>query len=110
QLAARFNPEHIAIAISASVHETELSVRDILYRWRHRADFHLPSMPSRDQLQAEARHMFAKTRHLDDIVDRAHELLVEAGGLLLLVRRLASGANPALQLSSGVAVRHPRTE
>jgi stearoyl-CoA desaturase (Delta-9 desaturase) len=105
QLAARFNPEHIAIAISSSVHETELSVRDILYRWRHRADFYLPSMPTRDQLLAEARHMFAKTRYLDDIVDRAHELLVESVGLLLLVP--PAGANPALQASGGGSVRHP---
>jgi stearoyl-CoA desaturase (Delta-9 desaturase) len=110
QLAARFNPEHIAQAIRSSVHETELSVRDILFRLQHRSDFHLPSMPTRDQLLAEARNMFAKTRYLDDIVDRAHELLVESVGLLLLVPPLVAGANPALQTSSGVSVRHPRGE
>ena len=97
QLAARFNPEHIAQAIRSSVHETELSIRDVLLQLRHRADLHLPSMPTRDQLLAEARHMFAKTRHLDDIVDRAHELLVESVSLLLVVPPLAVAANPTFR-------------
>src|SRR6267378_4117319 len=39
QLAGRFNPEHIALAIKSSVHESELSsVRDTLLLLRHRAD------------------------------------------------------------------------
>jgi len=59
QLAACFNPESIALAIGSSVHETELSVRDALFRLRHSADWHLPSMPTRDQLLAEAQKMLA---------------------------------------------------
>jgi stearoyl-CoA desaturase (Delta-9 desaturase) len=85
QLAGRFNPEYIALAIKSSIHETESSVRAALFLLQHRADLRLPSMPTRDQLLAEAQAMFAKTRSLDDIVDRAYELLVESVCFLLVV-------------------------
>ena len=42
-------------------------------------------MPTRDQLLAEPQAMFAKTPSLDDIVDRAHELLVESVCFLLAI-------------------------
>jgi stearoyl-CoA desaturase (delta-9 desaturase) len=73
------------MAIKSSVHETGMSVRDALFLLQHRADLHLPSMPTRDQLLAEAQAMFAMTPSLDDIVDRAHELLVESVCFLLAV-------------------------
>ena len=85
QLAGRFNPESIALAIRSSVHETGMSVREALFLLQHRADLHLPSMPTRDQLLAEAQAMFAKSPSLDDIVDRAHELLVESVCFLLAI-------------------------
>jgi stearoyl-CoA desaturase (delta-9 desaturase) len=90
QLAGRFNSEHIAIAIKSSVQESELSsVRDTLLLLRHRADLlwnrPLPNMPTRELLLAEARNMFPKTISLDDIVDVAYQLLVEAVGALLIV-------------------------
>ncbi len=85
QLAGRFNPESIALAIKSSVHETGMSVREALFLLQHRADLHLPNMPTRDQLLAEAQAMFAKTPSLDDIVDRAHELLVESVCFLLAI-------------------------
>jgi stearoyl-CoA desaturase (delta-9 desaturase) len=90
QLAARFNPEHIAQAIKTSIHETELSVRDAIILLQQRADLRLSSMPTRDQLLAEAQRMFAKTMSLDDIVDRAHELLNETVGFLLATPALAA--------------------
>ena len=93
QLAARFNPEHIALAIRTSIHETELSVRDAIHLLQHRADLRLASMPTRDQLLAEAQRMFAKTMSLDDIVDRAHELLSETVGFLLATPAPALAAN-----------------
>ena len=102
QLAGRFNPEHIALAIKSSIHETELSVRDALVLLRNRADLHLPSMPTRAQLLAEAQNMFAKTIFLDDIVDRAHELLVESVSLLLAVPPQLAGAKPNSQANSGI--------
>lgn len=96
QLAARFNPEHIALAIRTSIHETELSVRDTLVQLQHHADLRLASMPTREQLLAEAQRMFAKTISLDDIVDRAHELLNETVGFLLATPApvLATNAQP----------------
>ena len=96
QLAARFNPEHIAHAIRTSIHETELSVRDTITLLQQRADLRLHSMPTREQLLAEAQRMFTKTMSLDDIVDRAHELLNETVGFLLA----APAPAPALATSA----------
>jgi len=90
QLAQRFNPEQIALAIKSSVHESELPpIRETLLLLRHRADllwnWHLPNMPTRELLLAEALNMFPKTMSLDDIVDVAYQLLGEAVGALLIV-------------------------
>lgn len=92
QLAARFDPERIALAIRSSIHETELSVRDALTLLQQRAGERLSSMPTRDQLLAEAQRMFAKTISLDDIVDRAYELLNDSVGLLLAAPALPTQA------------------
>jgi stearoyl-CoA desaturase (delta-9 desaturase) len=83
QLAGRFNPEDIALAIKSSVLESELSVPDALFLLKNRIDSRQPYLPTRDQLLAEAREMFAATKSLDDIVDRASELLVESVGNIL---------------------------
>jgi stearoyl-CoA desaturase (delta-9 desaturase) len=84
QLAARFNPERIASSIQSALTVDELaSLRatlgspDAAEPPHSHFHFHLPS---RDQLVAEARRLFAKTPSLDDIVDRAHELLGKAVG------------------------------
>jgi stearoyl-CoA desaturase (Delta-9 desaturase) len=105
QLAGCFNPEYIALAVKSSTHETELSLRDALFLLQHRADLRLPSMPTRDQLLAEAQAMFAKTRSSDDIVDRAYELLVESVCFLLVVPpQLAQSRDPnrTAALTSGI--------
>ncbi|MBI5320547.1 acyl-CoA desaturase [Bradyrhizobium sp.] len=102
QLARRFNPENIALAIRSSVHETELSVRDALFLLQHRADLRLANMPTRDQLLAEAQSMFAKTISLDEIVDRAYELLVESVCLLLVVPPPMVGAVAKSQANAGI--------
>jgi stearoyl-CoA desaturase (delta-9 desaturase) len=98
QLAGRFNPEHIALAIKSSIHESELSsVRDTLCLIQCKVDLHLANMPTRDQLLAEARNMFAKTRSLDDIVDCAHKLLVQSVDALLVIPPRWAAANPKTQ-------------
>ena len=51
----------------------------------------LPEIPSREELLAKATAMFARTRSLDDIVDRAHAILLAAVGMQLA----ASGAGRA---------------
>ncbi len=99
QLAGRFNPEQIALAVRSSVRASELSaLRNSFCRLQHPADvlwnLHLPKMPTRDQFLAEARDMFAKTRSLDDIVDRAYALLLESVGSLLVVPALRVAADP----------------
>ncbi|MFC7399057.1 acyl-CoA desaturase [Chelatococcus sp. GCM10030263] len=86
QLAARFNPERIAVAVASALHGPELSALQVrLTRARDRTtevlrSLHLPHVPSRDEVLAEARAMFAKTRSLEDIADRAHELLLASVG------------------------------
>jgi stearoyl-CoA desaturase (Delta-9 desaturase) len=89
QLAARFNPEPIARAIAAALHGPELvALQETLARdWRRAsealASVHLPQIPSRDEILAGAKDMFAKTPSLDDIVDRAHDMLLAAVGARL---------------------------
>jgi len=84
QLAARFNPEPIARAISAALHGAELAaLQERLAHARHQASdvlasMHLPQAPSRDEIVAAARAMLAKTPSLDEIVDRAHAMLLAA--------------------------------
>ncbi len=90
QLAARFNPEPIAHAIAAALHGPELTaLQERLADAQHRsaealaALMHLPQMPSRDEILARARAMLAKTSCLDEIVDRAHDMLLAAVGARL---------------------------
>jgi stearoyl-CoA desaturase (delta-9 desaturase) len=96
QLAAHFNAERIALAISTALHGHELSqLREALSRAHQHATevlqtVHLPHMPTRDEFLAEAKARFAKTRSLDEIVDRAYEFVLESVGL-----HLAGAARPA---------------
>jgi stearoyl-CoA desaturase (Delta-9 desaturase) len=96
QLAGRFNPEQIALAVRSSVHASELSaLRDSFCRLQHPGkNMRLPKMPTRDQFLAEARDMFKKTGSLDDIVDRAYELLHKSVGSLLVVPAQWATADP----------------
>ena len=55
-------------------------MRDARFLLQQRAG-RLPHMPTRDELLAEAQATFAKTMSLDDIVDRAYELLIESVAL-----------------------------
>jgi len=89
ELAARFNSERIAAAIAAALHTPELSVlQDTLTRAHHRTSemlktLHVPHIPSREEFVREAKAMFARTASLDEIVDRAHELLIASVGARL---------------------------
>ncbi len=89
ELVAHFNPERIALAITSTLHAPELTaLQDTLVRARHRTsevlqNLHLPHIPSRDEFVREAKAMFARTRSLEEIVDRAHELLLAAVGTRL---------------------------
>jgi stearoyl-CoA desaturase (delta-9 desaturase) len=89
QLAAQFNPERIAQTIAATLHTPDISaLQETLARARGRASealagLHLPHLPSREELLAEAKARFARTPSLDDIVDRAHDMLLAAVGTRL---------------------------
>jgi stearoyl-CoA desaturase (delta-9 desaturase) len=95
QLAARFNSEGIAFAVATALHGSELAaLRATLARAQHRTtevltSIHLPHVPSRDAILAEARAIFAKTPSLDDIVDRAYGLLLAS-----VCARLAGSEQP----------------
>jgi stearoyl-CoA desaturase (delta-9 desaturase) len=89
QLAARFNSEHVALAIAAALRGPELSaLQDMLARAHQRTTevlmtLRLPHIPTREEFLREARSMFARTKSLDAIVDRAHELLLISVGARL---------------------------
>jgi stearoyl-CoA desaturase (delta-9 desaturase) len=89
QLVSRFNPEQIALTVSSALHSSELSaLREALGRARHQTA-ELPALllsriPTREELLEQAKIMFARTRSLDEIVDRAHQLLLRAVGSRLI--------------------------
>lgn len=90
ELAGRFNPERIAQLITSATGWAELSaLRDTLIRTRDGATHalaasYLARVLHRDELVAEAKAMFVRTKSLDSIVDRAYELLLESVGTSLV--------------------------
>jgi stearoyl-CoA desaturase (Delta-9 desaturase) len=89
QLVAHFNSERIALAITSALHGAELAaLRERLAPAHDRAaemlaTLHLPQMPTREDLSAAAKAMFAKTPSLEEIADRAYELLLASVGRYL---------------------------
>ncbi len=89
QLAASFNSERIAGTIAAALAGASLaSLQESLAATQQRAadvlaSLHLPHMPTRAELLARATAMFARSPSMDDIVDRAHNLLLDAIGARL---------------------------
>ncbi len=89
QLAGHFNSERIALAIASALNGSELTaLRERLARAHDRtAEMlaavplpHLPHMPSREELKAKARATFARTKSLEEIADRAYEMLLTSVG------------------------------
>jgi stearoyl-CoA desaturase (Delta-9 desaturase) len=89
QLAAHFNSERIALAIAAALENSQLSaLQTKLVDAQHRAaeilaNVHLPHVPTRNEMLAQAMAMFARTPSIDEIVDRAYELVLDAVGARL---------------------------
>jgi stearoyl-CoA desaturase (delta-9 desaturase) len=92
QLVAHFNSERIANSIAAALQGSELTaLRERLARAHDRtaevlATMHLPQvphMPSREELAAKARAMYAKTKSMEEIADRAYEMLLASVGAKL---------------------------
>jgi len=89
QLAGHFNSDRIAQSIASALHGAELAaLRERLARAHDRTAEalatvhlpHVPHMPSREELTAKAKAMFARTKSLEEIADRAYELLLASVG------------------------------
>jgi len=96
QLAAHFNSERIALAIASALNGSRLAaLQQALVNAHNRAvevlaTAHLPQVPSREDLLAAAKSMFVRTKSLDEIVERAYEVLLEA-----ISTRLAASTSAA---------------
>jgi len=86
QLAASFNSDRIASALASALEAASLSaLQQKLASAQHQAaeilaSAHLPHLPTRTEILDQARTMFARTPSVDDIVDRAYGLLLDAVG------------------------------
>jgi stearoyl-CoA desaturase (delta-9 desaturase) len=96
QLAESFNAERIATALSSALEAPRLTaLLERLSAAQHRAadvlgGLSLPHLPTRDEVLARATTMFARTRSMDDIVERAHQLVLDT-----VAARLTLAATPA---------------
>src|SRR5579859_185907 len=85
RLAERYSPERIAHALRSVLPDYELALlletldhahERVAVRWAEVTSH----MPSREDLLTEARALFAKTPSLEEIVDRAHQMVLAAVG------------------------------
>ena len=85
QLAVHFDPEAIARAVRATLHGHELVElqHTLTSTFEGLAGLRLPEMPRREDVLARARSVLAETRSLDEIVDRAYDLLLRSVGVRL---------------------------
>ena len=93
---ASFNIDGITAKLNLALATTPslADLRDRITEAQHRADdvlrfVHLPHLPTRDEIWARATSMFVKTRSLDEIVERAHRMILEAVGTRPRSRRVA---------------------
>ena len=89
QLAATFNADRIAAVIASALASANLAAlqEQLSATQRRAADvlagLHLPQLPTKQDILAQARAMYASTPSLEDIADRAHALLLDAVGARL---------------------------
>jgi stearoyl-CoA desaturase (delta-9 desaturase) len=82
EVAASFDLEGIIRHVRTAVENAPADLRRALATARDRAAeilpaIHLPHLPSRADIQRQAAKILARTRSMDDIVDRAHRILIE---------------------------------
>jgi stearoyl-CoA desaturase (delta-9 desaturase) len=88
-LVGSFNIDAIATRLHSVAPATELAdLRERLSAAQTRAAdalaaVHVPHLPTREEIRERANAMFARTRSMDDIVERAHGLLLAAVGARL---------------------------
>jgi stearoyl-CoA desaturase (delta-9 desaturase) len=86
QLAASFDADRIAVAMSTALEKLSVSaLQEKLAATQHLtadllANLSLPQLPTREEILARATAMFERTPSLEAIVDRAHELILDAIG------------------------------
>jgi stearoyl-CoA desaturase (delta-9 desaturase) len=85
QIRHTFNTPRIAAALSNALGSapTLMDLRTRLAAAQHSAvdaimGAQLPELPTREEIRARAAAMFVKTRSMDEIVERAHYMIVEA--------------------------------
>jgi stearoyl-CoA desaturase (delta-9 desaturase) len=88
RLAESFNADLIAGSIRTALRAPSLTALQERLAAQLRASevlagLHLPHLPTRSEILGRATTMYARTPSIDDIVDRAHALLLEAVGLRL---------------------------
>jgi stearoyl-CoA desaturase (Delta-9 desaturase) len=89
QLAASFNSESIAALMASALESpTLLSLQQRLASAQQQAsdilaNTHLPHLPTRAEITDKARSMFVRTHSLDDIVERAHQMVLDRVGARL---------------------------
>jgi stearoyl-CoA desaturase (Delta-9 desaturase) len=91
-LVATFNIESISTKLAHALETTSSlgELRAKLASPQHKAHevlahVHLPHLPTREEIGARASSMFVKTRSFEDIVERAHRMILEAVGTRLAV-------------------------
>jgi stearoyl-CoA desaturase (Delta-9 desaturase) len=89
QLAASFNADRIAAVITSAIASANVvALQEQLSATQRRAtdvlaNLHLPQLPTRPEILDRALAMYASTPSIEDIVDRAHALILEAIGARL---------------------------
>jgi stearoyl-CoA desaturase (Delta-9 desaturase) len=89
QLAATFNADRIAAVIASALASANLAaLQEQLSATQRRAadvlaSVHLPHLPTRQEILAQAKAMYASTPSIEDIADRAHALILDAVGARL---------------------------
>ena len=89
ELAASFNYETIAGAMASALgHPSLAALQQRLADAQHQAaeilaSAHLPHLPTRAEISARAAAMFARTRSIDDIVERAYAMVLDGIGARL---------------------------
>jgi stearoyl-CoA desaturase (delta-9 desaturase) len=84
QLAESFNTDRIAAAVSSALEASSLTaLLERLSAAQHRAadvlaGLSVPHLPTREEVLARATTMFARTRSMDDIVERAYQLVLDS--------------------------------
>lgn len=88
QLAGSFSVDHISAAVRERWEHSEVvrawgefrhkAEEQLAHSREAMAEWHLPELPSLEEMQARAHKMFARSPSLDDVVLRARQMLAEA--------------------------------